>query len=240
MKTYVVSLKRSTERRAHMQALLTHAGISFEFFDAIDGTEALHFLHCDKAAPELTFKRKGYHLIPAEIACYASHFALWEKCVELNEPIVILEDNVKLLTEDLHSLLKDLSHRVEQCGYIKMSAHQPNQYKAAFKIEGIYSLGFYCKGTCGTSAYIISPQAAKQFILHAQYFIEPVDDYMEKPWRHGVKAYHVFPSAFERSQTKTVIGTRRKQKQPVGPSHKLYIEGFRAYETLMRKLTKVI
>ncbi|KDM90652.1 glycosyltransferase family 25 protein [Photobacterium galatheae] len=240
MKTYVVSLARSTERREHMQALLSQAGIPFEFFDAVDGTASDQFLHCNKAVPELTFKRKGYHLVPAEIACFASHFALWEKCVELDEPIVILEDNVALLTENIPTLLAELRQHIEQCGYIKLSAHQPSQYTAVFDIDGKYSLGLYRKGTCGTSAYILSPTAAKQFIQHAQSFIEPVDDYMEKPWRHGVKAYHVFPSVLERSQTKTVIGTTRKQKHPVGLSRKLYIEGFRAYETLMRTLTKVI
>jgi GR25 family glycosyltransferase involved in LPS biosynthesis len=32
---------------------------------------------------------------PGVVGCFYSHYALWEKCVELNEPIMIFEDDVK-------------------------------------------------------------------------------------------------------------------------------------------------
>ncbi|WP_338048228.1 glycosyltransferase family 25 protein [Photobacterium salinisoli] len=236
--TFVVSLARSSHRREHMQTLMDQAGISFQFFDAVDGIDSEHFLHSEKATPALTFKRKGYQLVPAEVACFASHYALWEKCLELDTPILILEDNVNVLA-DVHSVLADIQPYIEQYHYIKLSAHQPNTFKALFAVSDTHSIGVYRKGTCGTSAYIITPVAAKSFLENAQRFIEPVDDYMEKPWRHGIQAYHVYPSVFERSQTATTIGSTRKQKQSVGFSHKLYIEGFRTYETIMRKLKSI-
>ena len=32
----------------------------------------------------------------AEIGCYASHLMLWRRCVEMDQPIVILEDDFNL------------------------------------------------------------------------------------------------------------------------------------------------
>lgn len=32
---------------------------------------------------------------PGVVGCFYSHYALWEKCVQLNEPIMIFEDDVK-------------------------------------------------------------------------------------------------------------------------------------------------
>ncbi|NAW66324.1 glycosyltransferase [Photobacterium halotolerans] len=236
MPTFVVSLARSNERREHMQSLLQHAGIPFEFFDAIDGTASEQFLHSDKAAPKLTFKRKGYHLVPAEIACFASHYALWEKCVALNVPILILEDNIEFCS-DLHSILDTLADYIDKYQFIKLSATHPNRYKAKTVISESHSIGVYRKGTCGTTAYIVSPKAAHKLLKNATIFIEPVDDYIEKTWRHGVTVYHIYPSVIERSQLATTIGSTRKQKQPVSFSQKMYIEGYRAYESVMRKLS---
>lgn len=47
-----------------------------------------------KSRPTITLRRKGYQLKTSEVACFASHYELWVRCVELDEPIVILEDNV--------------------------------------------------------------------------------------------------------------------------------------------------
>ena len=33
--------------------------------------------------------------ISAEMECFASHYLLWEKCIKLDEPIIILEDYVE-------------------------------------------------------------------------------------------------------------------------------------------------
>ena len=35
-------------------------------------------------------------MTPGELGCFASHYLLWEKCLELNEPIVVIEDDAQL------------------------------------------------------------------------------------------------------------------------------------------------
>ena len=38
---------------------------------------------------------KGKLSRPGVVGCFYSHYALWQKCIELNEPIMIFEDDVK-------------------------------------------------------------------------------------------------------------------------------------------------
>ena len=40
-------------------------------------------------------KDKGKLSRPGVVGCFYSHYKLWQKCVELNEPIMIFEDDVK-------------------------------------------------------------------------------------------------------------------------------------------------
>jgi GR25 family glycosyltransferase involved in LPS biosynthesis len=35
--------------------------------------------------------------VPGEMGCFDSHYRLWQKCIELNEPILIFEDDVILV-----------------------------------------------------------------------------------------------------------------------------------------------
>ena len=237
MKVFVVSLTRSTERRERMQCQLVNAGINFEFFDAIDASQD-DFLYSEKARPQLTLQRKGYTLKSGEIGCFASHYRLWQMCTELGEAIVILEDNVDILPTTKDALNR-LNQYIDKYGYIKLAATQPSSFTNIEAITEQMQLGQYAKKSCGTTAYVISPKAAQAFIDNAVHFIEPVDDYMEKPWRHKVKTYSIFPSQFSRAEISSTISgndTKRKEKNNITLLQKFYIEIYRSYESIMKKL----
>lgn len=218
-----------------MQCQLDQLHIKFEFFDAIDGSKA-NFLNSDKVDNAITYARKGYHLKNSEVACFASHYELWKSCVALNQPLIILEDNVDI-SDDFPTLIDILNNEVNRFGYIKLAATFPSKFNPMTRLTERYSLGQYRKKTCGTTAYAVSPEAAKQFILHAEKFIEPVDDYLEKPWRHGVKTYSIAPSLFQRAQIASTISStmvKRKDKKKLPLITKLQIELYRALESLLR------
>ncbi|ROV58137.1 glycosyltransferase family 25 protein [Vibrio ponticus] len=237
MKVFVVSLSRSSERRARMQCQLNQQGINFEFFDAVDASQ-VDFKNSDKAVPEITIKRKGYELRAGELGCFSSHYMLWQECIKLREPILILEDNVDI-QPNVKEVIEAIHPLVDRYGYIKLSATQPSKFTPIETIDSRHELGQYAKKSCGTTAYALSPGAAKAFIENASTFIEPVDDYMEKPWRHGVKTYSVSPSLFERANINSTISsdtTKRKEKQKLSLLHKVYIEIYRSYESVMKKI----
>lgn len=234
MKVFVISLKRSVDRRELIQKHLDALDISFEFFDAIDGSVE-NFLYSEHARPSITKKRKGYTLKTSEVACFASHYALWKKSIELNESIVIIEDNVDPIPK-AKELIELSLQQITKYGYIKLSATQKSQFTDIVNLTPEYKLGGYEKKTYGTTAYIISPKVAQHFIDNAHEFLEPVDDYMEKPWRHHVQTYSVSPDLFTRADITSTIGLTRKDKNGISPFNKIYIELFRTYESLMKSL----
>lgn len=234
MKTFVVSLKRSNERRQKVLEILAGLSIKFEFYDAVDASDK-SFDYVKKANPELTKKRFGYHLIDNELACFASHFELWKKCVELDEPIWILEDNITT-TPTLLKYLGKLSELTEKYQLLKLSSRRNKQHTIIEKIDSTTNIVRYKKYGYGTQSYTITPQAAQKLINGAGQFIEPVDNYMEKTWKHGVSTYCFLPNIIDRANVKSTIGSARKNKSGLKTHKKIYIELYRLYEQIRWKL----
>ncbi len=93
MKIAVINLARSTDRRELIKANLTRLGLGFEFFAGIDAWQGEHLDFSQHIAAEVPsdFFRP---LSAGEIGCFASHYLLWQRCVEAREPLVITEDDV--------------------------------------------------------------------------------------------------------------------------------------------------
>lgn len=235
MKIFVISLARSAERRAKMLANFNKANVEFEFFNAVDAS-AEGFILSDRAAPQITQKRKGYELLNSEVACYASHFLLWEKCVEINEPIVIFEDHADL-TDDFKITLQNTFMYISEFNYIKLSV--PLRLSKFIKKKAVdenHFIGRYIKTVCYNTGYMLTPYAAKQFINASKKFIEPVDDFMEKPWLHDIKTFSLDPFICYRAKIPSTIGSNRKNKSNTSLYRKTYSEFFRLYESIKRLL----
>ena len=88
MKKLVISLLRRADRKAEFQRNNLQ---NFEYIQAIDG-EANTFrdIHARKNWVD-PFRNRP--LQQSEVACFLSHIKAWERCVELNEPVIIMEDD---------------------------------------------------------------------------------------------------------------------------------------------------
>ena len=233
MKAFVISLVRSTERRRKIKKQLDNAGIVFEFFDAIDSSTS-DFKYSERRAPKQTKLRFGYQLLESELACFASHLCLWGKCVELNEPILIFEDSFQLNTSfiELYSSFNEL---VKKYPLIKLCSLFPKKFTTLENINEAISIVSYKRRTCGTQSYLLTPHAANKLMQGAMPFLEPVDHYIEKSWRHGVSVCSFKPNIVERSDIVSTIGSSRKNKKGVQFWHKIIIESFRTYERTRAK-----
>nr|BBG20885.1 galactosyltransferase [Helicobacter pylori] len=114
---YIISLKES-QRRLDTEKLVLESNEKFkgryvfQIFDAI-GPKHQDF---EKLVQELydsssLLKSDWFHsdycykeLLPQEFGCYLSHYFLWKECVKLNQPIVILEDDVMLESHFMQAL----------------------------------------------------------------------------------------------------------------------------------------
>lgn len=126
----------------------------------------------------------GRELSDGEKACFASHYRLWQECVKLNEPIMILEDDVEFSDEFLN-------HGEEYIDELSKSEYEYIRILYIFD-KRLYLLsgggGYYLsfEKLAGTQGYILKPSGAKKFISKAKFIYMPVDDYMDKFYKHKV------------------------------------------------------
>ena len=192
---FVISLAAVHERRNFMEQQLNAQKIPFEFFDAIDGRVNDHYLF-KKYNKEKRLKQKGNELARGELGCFASHYLLWERCVALNTPIVIIEDDA-VIFDSFMSFYKNIESFTKKSSYLRLFVNNNNKpYKVIGKINE-YDLVRYLKGPRATRGYLITPFAAKAFINHAQEWIWPVDDYMDMSWIHKIQCQGIMPGVIQ-------------------------------------------
>ena len=123
-------------------------------------------------------------LYSSKKSCFYSHFSLWLKCVELNQPIIVLENDVYCNTEfpleQLHDLpeitqaaLGNIILKKKRGRYGNVTILKPEQYKQL--PEGIILFKDILNpqetpimGMHGNMAYIIKPKAAARIIMDAR------------------------------------------------------------------------
>ena len=94
VKIIVISLRTSTERRTSMEEQLDRIGVEFEFFDAMTPETSRNHIHCYDAYEFIS--NWGRPATDTEIACHASHRAVWQQCAEEGRPYLVLEDDAEL------------------------------------------------------------------------------------------------------------------------------------------------
>lgn len=116
-----------------------------------------------------------------EIACAMSHFKVWEECIKLDEPVIILEDDVLLERPINFNEIKNLllSSDVVYLDHREMFKERTTSVDENFFIPYYPYLN---------SAYAISPNTARK-LVHSEYKnnIFPVDEFF--PSLLGVNYY---------------------------------------------------
>lgn len=116
--------------------------------------------------------KKMRYKSPGIIGCFLSHYRLWQKCVELNKPIMIFEDDASIIRpyydvefEDVLSLV--FSHSKKMAKYI--------HYLEAS--EGTPEAKFYKQTSMpGNAGYFIKPHAAKVLVDEYKNSFLPADN----------------------------------------------------------------
>ncbi|WP_052737496.1 glycosyltransferase family 25 protein [Grimontia sp. AD028] len=210
MNIFVISLPRSHDRRKHILSTMEGKGINFQYFDAIDGRENPHpFFH--KYNDKKRLNRKGYSLTPGEKGCFTSHYLLWQKCVELNEPIVVLEDDIGVL-DNFKEDVKKVINIVDKYGLVRLITFLEDKYVSDKYEHKNLCIVSYKKPVLGTQGYVLSPNAARKLITASEEWYEPVDVFIDNEWRHKAGIYCAIPSCITHLDESSDIGCRRKPK----------------------------
>lgn len=118
MKCYIIRLEENLHSCKMAQECYDQAvihGLQPEFFKAINGNDTeSHYSHTGIIrAKKFKKNRLGVR------GCFFSHYYLWKKCVELNEPIIILEHDGYIVKEFNDTILDSFSD------VLKLDRHDP-------------------------------------------------------------------------------------------------------------------
>lgn len=232
MKIFVVSLKKSKDRRRNIEKQFKLKGLSFEFFDAIDGRSSYHPIF-EKYNNKKRLRRKGYSLTPGEKGCFASHYELWNKCINLNEPIVILEDDIAL-HDNFPLLIADILRVANEYGFIRLITFLNDDLILTSSNYENFRVVSYKKRVLGTQGYVISPIAAKKLVDASNEWFEPVDDFIDHEWRHKAGVFCAQPSCISHLDESSDIGDRGKPK--ISIIKRLRREVYRFIDMILLKL----
>ena len=214
LNTYVINLAGSDERWETTSARLKELQVPFERFAAVDGREKPHPLFA-RYDDKLREKYRRRVLSGGELGCFASHFKLWEKCIELDTPIMVMEDDI-VISDSFPEALKIAEEHAEDIPYLRFAGitlkGRPHKKVKQF---GSFELTEHIRGPAGTQCYFISPKAAKVFIQHADVWFLAVDDYMDRYWSHGIPCYSLMPFPVALADVESDMRRIKKGKRPL-------------------------
>lgn len=214
-KFFIINLEHSTDRRAKMQAnidKLLHenpdfvARADFKFFKAKDTQSIIDSGFIKRYSKFRAGVWKAREVRATELACFASHFALWEKCVESNEPIFILEDDVDFCEGFARGV-----ERIAQSGYdyVRLSWRT---FHTMYLLEEHFA--FAPSLILGTPGYYLTPHAARKLIKHAQTIAVAVDYYVSYSFVHGVEEMLHIPHLMHVNELDELSTIGKPEHQP--------------------------
>lgn len=221
VRIFIISLKTATTRRAAIAEQLAGLGLSYQFFDAVTGQDAIdHFKAVDPTRYRLNTRREP---MANEMGCYASHLSLWKLSVELNEPIVILEDDCRFYP-NFPDAIQATSGLISEFGFVRLQAHERARKKPTgptthriLDLAG-FRLSYVSDVPLCLAAYAISPAAAGRLVTSSATLTAPVDKFMQRTWDHGTPVFVLAPPSVAMSVQRAIstVGDRsRKSWNPV-------------------------
>ncbi len=106
------------------------------------------------------------------VGCSLSHIALWEKAVKLNQPIIVLEDDVRMDKDFMQTAISRIPEDVDHAAIVYLPFADRSQCGE-----------FWCNvqpriGFGGTQMYYISPRGASILLEQALPIVSQIDVYI--------------------------------------------------------------
>lgn len=198
---YIINLEKSKDRREFISNQFNNLSkkIDYNFFKAVYGKEEFNHPLFSKYNEKKRFARKGHYMSLSQLGCFASHYLLWQKCIELNQGIIVLEDDAIIHSNFLEAL-EFISSDKNHFEFLWLSPPAPAKRNQKGKM--IYSLdkieiARYKEGWGNATGYFITPKSAKKLLDYCEEWILDVDIMMERYWENKVDYLALSPFCVE-------------------------------------------
>ncbi|MFL9776173.1 glycosyltransferase family 25 protein [Vibrio cyclitrophicus] len=189
-KIFVINLESSIERRKNISCQLNELDFSFDIFNAVDGRDTPTHPLFERYNDKLSQAFRAKTLSAGQLGCYASHYLLWEKCVEINQPIIVIEDDALIFKDEFLNFIQDISDVPEAVECVRLFKNKRRKYDSyeVYKSNST-NIHKFTKGHMSATAYFLRPSGAKKFLQHSHEWYMAVDIYMDRFWQNEVECY---------------------------------------------------
>ena len=178
MITYLINLKRASERLISAKETFEKAGINFTLEEAVDGK--------DLSLPHEDYSELKYNLLHGkktnlgELGCYFSHLNVLKKFLNTEEDwALVCEDDIEF-NEDIVEIINDALRSEISFDLLRLSggSNKAKEIGLPLKLKKIrndffLSLNFGFKS--GTGCYLVNRLAAKNIIKKINKMSLPID-----------------------------------------------------------------
>ncbi|MDX1302644.1 glycosyltransferase family 25 protein [Photobacterium sp.] len=191
---FVINLESSTDRRAHISKQLDELGVNYHIFSAINGHKGHHPLF-DMYDDGLSQLYRGKSLSKGQIGCYASHYQLWQQCIELNKPIIVIEDDALIYPKAFKAFIQHLPQLEDNYECIRLFDNKRKcfSFNPVKQLDSI-TICKFSKGHMSATGYFITPAGATKMLKHSTRWYMAVDIYMDRFWINDVECYGTSPA----------------------------------------------
>ena len=213
MKTYVIYVKGNSKSEEYAKVCLDSCKEKWtaELFEGVTPTtlekyEKIHNISRLVPSRVNNFYTENKKLFNTKKSCFLNHVRLWTKCVELDEPIAILEQDSFCVSDwdDIHFdelLLLNIKSAFNQPVFKHMWKHKNKpDYKVGIwnyvDMPLVYHMENKFKGHCmmpGTAAYAVTPKGAKRLLKNLSSGWEQSDYFINN---FNVRIEYAYPEYF--------------------------------------------
>jgi glycosyl transferase, family 25 len=202
----VINLPGSADRRAAFTEIARSTKLDWSFFPACTGlVEPLRY------DARTATRRCGRPLSPTEIACYASHFKIWERlAVSDCDQAIIFEDDVIVSWEVIEHIA---AHKFADYGVDLLRFYISHQFDWKIVKYRLLSPSLHLVRPVGMQfggiGYLLTKAAARLLVSNYADAAAPVDWVLGRYWEHRLASYCIFPfPVIERHSPSTIGDTR--------------------------------
>jgi glycosyl transferase family 25 len=214
VKIFVISLPDAVERRERVARQLGELGLAFEFFDAMRGEQVMAERYFERCDEEEWLLNTGHPMSLGEVGCFASHRSMWQKCIELDEPLMIMEDDFQLLP-GFAGAVEKVAENISDRGFIRLQT-ETRARKQRVAVLGDYTLWRYTKVPHSCMCNSMTPEVARNLVEQTRAIYEPVDVFIKKFWVHGQPIYGLTPYSVTESALSQQTYILHREKVPKG------------------------
>ena len=182
--TFIINLKKDTDKKEHMKELCKEFNLKVEFIEAVNGKELSQEKVDSVYSKDEAIKEIGRELSLGEIGCFLSHKMIYQRMIDYDiEEALILEDDIEFDKNLLLVLnqIKSISDRWELIllGHHTESSRDKDTLCSIWQqkyIVGKYKLVRPCEIGYGAYGYMINKDGASKLLKQLK-LTKPIDHF---------------------------------------------------------------